>query len=66
MLVVRRQRAINYAFVFQVSKVEDGTPRFEEALGQDRDSLAETSRKKIVSGAASKRASSRSVIGILM
>ena len=29
-----------------MSKVEDGTPGFEEKFGQDRDSVAEATRKK--------------------
>ena len=54
MLVVRGQRAISNAPIHKVSKVEDGTPSFEERFGQDRDSMAETTRKKMASGAASK------------
>lgn len=46
MLVVWRRRAISFALVYQVSKVEDGTPSFEEEFKQDRDSMAETARKK--------------------
>ena len=45
MLVVRGWRAISYAPVHEVSKVEDGTPSFEENYRQDRDSMAETTRK---------------------
>ena len=48
MLVVRGRRAISYAPVHEVSKVEDGTPSFEEEFGQDMDSIAETTRKKMV------------------
>ncbi len=42
-----------------VLKVEDRMPGFEEKSGQDRDSIAETTGKKVVSRAASKRAGSR-------
>ena len=54
MLVVRIQRAISYAPIHEVSKVEDGTPSFEGKFGQDRDSMAEMTRKKMASRAASK------------
>ena len=54
MLVVRGQRAISYAPIHEMSKVEDGTPGFEERFGQDRDSVAEATRKKMASRAASK------------
>lgn len=52
-LVVRRWRTISHAPVHEVSKVEDATPKFEEKLGQDGDSVAEATRKKMVSRAAS-------------
>ena len=41
MLVVRGRKAIRYAPVYEVSKVEDGTPSFEDNFRQNRDSLAE-------------------------
>ena len=53
MLVVRGRRAISYAPAHAVSKVEDVTPSFEEKIGQDMDSMAEMTRKKMVSRAAS-------------
>ena len=64
MLVVRIWGAISYALVHKFSKVEDATPNFEERFGQNRNSTAETTRKKLVSRAASKRAGSRTIIGI--
>ena len=48
------QRAISYAPIHEVSKAENGTTSFEEKFGQDRDSMAETTRKKMASRAASK------------
>ena len=48
MLVVRRWRKIH-----EVSKIEDAAPRFEEKLGQDRDPVAEATRTKMASRAAS-------------
>ena len=54
MLVVRGREAISYAPVHEVSKVEDGTPSFEEKSGQDRDSMAETTRMEMVNRDVSK------------
>ena len=45
-------------------KVEDGTPSSEEKFGQERDPMAGTTRKEMVSGAASKRAGGRTIISI--
>ena len=45
-------------------KVEDATPNPDEKVGQDRDSVVEMTRKKMVSGAASKRAGSGTTAGI--
>lgn len=45
-------------------KVEDATPNPDERVGQDRGSVVETTRKKMVSGAAIKRASSGTTAGI--
>ena len=53
MLVVRRWRTVSHASVHIVSKVEDAAPRFEEKLGRDRDPVAEATRKKMASRAAS-------------
>ncbi len=49
MLVVRRWRAIGSAPVHQMSKVEDGTSGPEKGSAQDRDSMAKTTGKEVVS-----------------
>ena len=53
MLVVQGLGATNYAPLHEALKVEDGTPSFEKKIGQCRDSMAGTTRKKIISRAAS-------------
>lgn len=45
-------------------KVDDATPNLEEGVGQNRGSVAEATRKKMVSRAASKRAGSGTTVGI--
>lgn len=46
-------------------KVKDGTPNLEERVRQNKGSMAETTRKKMVSRVASKRTDSRTIIGML-
>lgn len=45
MLVVRGWGIIRYKLIHKVSKVEDGTPKSEEKFGQNRNSMAEATRK---------------------
>ena len=47
-----------------MSKVEDRTPGSEKRPAQDRDSMAKTAGKEVVSRTASKRESSRTTIVI--
>ena len=49
MLVVRRWRAIGSVSLHQMSKVEDGRSGPEKGSAQDRDSMAETTEKEVVS-----------------
>lgn len=51
-------------YIHKPSKVKDAMPNFEETIGQNRNSMVETSRKKIVSRALSEQASSRTIIGM--
>lgn len=53
-LVVWSWKAISFAFVHQMAKVEDKTPGSQEKSAQDRDSMANTAGKKVVSKTASK------------
>ena len=50
--------------IHKVPKVENVTPNLDEGVGQNRDSVAEATRKKMVSKTASKRAGSGTTLGI--
>ena len=55
MLVVRRRGAISHTPVHKVSEVEDRTSSLKEESRQNRDSVAETTRKEMASRAVSKQ-----------
>lgn len=64
MLVVRRRGAISHLPIHKVPEVEGRASSFKERSGQNRDSVAKTAGKKVISRAASRRESGSTAIGI--
>lgn len=59
-----REKSVMDLYIHKPSKVKDAMPNFEETFGQNRNSMVETIRKKMVSRVLSKQASSRTIIGM--
>lgn len=65
MLVMRRPGAITHPLAHKESEVEDRASSLKEKSGQNRDSVARTSREKMVSRTASRQEGGRIDISIL-